>query len=409
MNKKKLWIFLGGAAVVILIVVLSVTRSGTKAETVEVMKVAKGDIAPTVTADGLIAAKTTVNISSQVMGEIVALPFKEGQRVKKGDVLVRLNPDTYQRDVDSAKASLHAARIAVNQAEANLEQRRRDWDRAQQLFKNNIYSTQQRDDARLAFTQAKLSARQSEAQASQAQAAYERARDLLDKTILRSPIDGVVTLVNAKVGEQAVVGTMNFAGTVILTVADLSQIITEVEVDEVDLPRLRLGQPAVVTVDALEGKQYKGKVIEIGASALAGSSGTQNNIRQFKVKVAILDPDSELKPGITARVKLIARKHEGVLRVPIGCIRTEDKNGRQEFYVFTVKNGKVAKNVIDTGLSDNFYTEVTKGLKAGDEVITGPYRLLRMIRAKDEVKTKPAPPMKGAVQQEGAEAGVEVD
>ncbi len=374
--------------VLILIVVISVVKSGPKGEEVEVQKVVRGDVAPTVTADGLITAKNTVNISSQVMGEIVAIPFKEGERVKKGDLLVQINPDTYQRDVASAKSNLDASQVGARQAEVTYAQRKLDWERAKDMFDQKIFSLQQRDDAKLALDQASLSAESAKAMAQQASAAYQRAQDYLAKTTMRSPIDGVVTAVNAKVGETAMMGTMNIQGTVILTVSDLSEIITEVQVDEVDLPRLKLGQPAVVTVDALNGKQYDGTVIEIGASAQAAASATSSTIRQFKVKVAINKPDVELKPGITARVRLIAEKRKGVLKVPIGAIRSEEKEGQQVFYVFAAEKGKAVKKAITVGLSDDTSTEILTGLKEGDEVIIGPYSRLRIMHEGDKVTTK---------------------
>jgi len=383
--RKRFFIIGGVIVVLVLIIGLTLATSGKKSDEVDVYKVERGDVSPTVTADGLVAAKDMVNISSQVMGEITALPFKEGDRVKKGDVIVRINPDTYQRDVASAKASYNQAKVSYSQAEVTLKQRSRDWKRAKDMFKQGIYSTQQRDDAKLAYESAKLSADQATASVAQSLAYYHKAQDNLAKCTIRAPLDGVVTAVNAKVGETAVMGTMNFAGTVIMTVSDLSQIITEVMVDEVDLPRLSLGQPAEVTVDALGGRKYEGKVIEIGASAQASQSGTQSNIRQFKVKVALTDPDADLKPGITTRVKLIAKKRSNVLKVPIGCIRTEEKDGNQIFFVLAVKKGKVEKKVITIGLSDDLDTEVKSGLKEGDEVITGPYRLLRTLREGDRV------------------------
>ncbi len=386
--RKRLYIIGGIVLLLVVIVTITALKSGPKGMDVEVMKAVRGDVSPTVTADGLITAKDTVNISSQVMGEITSIPFKEGDRVKKGDVLVQINPDTYQRDVSSAKANLDASKVAARQADVTFIQRKKDWDRARDLFEQKIFSTSQRDDAKLALDQARLAAESAKAMAEQAASAYQRAQDYLAKTTMRSPIDGVVTAVNAKVGETAMMGTMNIQGTVILTVSDLSQIITEVQVDEVDLPRLKLGQPAVVTVDALNGKKYDGTVIEIGASAQAAQSAASSTIRQFKVKVALTHPDAEIKPGITARVRLIADKRKDVLKAPIGAIRSEEKDGQQVFYVFVADKGKALKKPITVGLSDDSSTEITSGLKEGDEIITGPYSLLRTMHEGDRVKAK---------------------
>ena len=388
MSRKRLWIILGVAALLVTVIVVTAIGSKPKGSEVEVLKAAKGDVSPTVTADGLITAKNTVNISSQVMGEIVSIPFKEGASVKRGDLLVQINPDTYQRDVSSGKAYLDTAEVTEHQAEVTRAQRRLDWQRSNDLFQKGILSVQQRDDAKLALDQAELGASSSKAQVEQARAAFQRAQDYLAKTTLRSPIDGVVTAVNAKEGETAVMGTMNFAGTVILTVSDLSEIITEVQVDEADFPRLKMGQPAEIIVDALGGRKYAGKVIEIGASAKPSSAGLQANIRQFTVKVAVTRPDQDLKPGVTTRVKLMADKRVGVVRVPVGAVRTEEKRGEQVFLIFLCEKGKAVKREVKTGLSDDLYTEVPQGLKEGDQVVIGPYRVLRLLKEGDRLKPK---------------------
>lgn len=388
MNKKRLWITLGIALLLVVVVVGSILKAKPKGQEVEVLKATRGDVTPTVTADGLITAKNTVNISSQVMGEIVSIPFKEGASVKKGDLLVQINPDTYQRDVSSGKANLDASEVAARQADVNLAQRKRDWERTSDLYQKGIVSVQQRDDAKLALDQAELAVNSSRTQVEQARAAYQRAQDYLAKTTMRSPLDGVVTLVNAKEGETAVMGTMNFAGTVILTVSDLSEIITEVQVDEADFPRLKMGQDAEIVVDALGGRKYQGKVIEISASARPSSTGLQTNIRQFTVKVAVTKPDLDLKPGVTTRVKLLAERRKNVVRVPVGAVRTEEKRGEQVFFVYLNSKGKAARREVKAGLSDDLYTEITSGLSEGDEVIIGPYRVLRLLKEGDPVKAK---------------------
>lgn len=388
MSKKRLWIIIAVAALLVIVVVATALASKPKGQDVEVLKATQGDVSPTVTADGLITAKNTVNISSQVMGEIVAIPFKEGAAVKKGDLLVQINPDTYERDVVSGKANLDSAAVMARQADVTLAQRKLDWERTNDLYNKGIVSVQQRDDAKLALDQAELGASSSKAQVDQARAAYQRAQDYLAKTTMRSPIDGVVTAVNAKEGETAIMGTMNFAGTVILTVSDLSEIITEVQVDEADFQRLKLGQRGEIIVDALGGRKYDGKVIEIGASAKASSSSLQANIRQFTVKVAVTHPDNDLKPGVTTRVKLMADKRADVVRVPVGAVRTEEKHGEQVFYVFLNEKGKAAKKIVKTGLSDDLYTEVAEGVKPGDQVLVGPYRVLRLLKEGDRLKVK---------------------
>ena len=392
--KKKVLIILAIVVVIGIIIVSSMFSKGKSGAEVEVEICELGDIAPTVTAEGLISALVTVNISSQVMGEIQRIHFKEGDPVKKGNVLVELNPDTYERDVASSRANVLALEAVSRQAEITLQQRERDWVRAQDLFQQKIYSDQQLDDARLAHDSAKYSSEQTRAQVQQARASLQRSQDYLQKTILRSPVDAVVTAVNVKEGEQAIIGTMNNPGTVLITVSDLSEIITEIQVDEVDLPRLALDQEALIIVDALGGKQYKGKVVEIGASAHGSAGGVQANIRQFTVKVAVAEPDEKLRPGITARVKLYAEKRENVVKAPIGAIRTEEEEGVDIFYVFVADKQKAVKKAIKTGLSDDLDTEITEGLEKGEKVITGPYRLLRTLRDGDKIQYKEPKPDK---------------
>ena len=392
--KKKVLIILAIIVVIGAVIAGSMFSKGKSGAEVEVEICKQGDVAPTVTAEGLISAKVTVNISSQVMGEILRIHFVEGDPVKKGDILVELNPDTYERDVASSRANVLALEAASRQAGITLKQRERDWVRAQDLYQQKIYSDQQLDDARLAHDSAKSSADQTKAQVQQARASLQRSQDYLQKTILRSPVDAVVTAVNVKEGEQAIIGTMNNPGTVLITVSDLSEIITEIQVDEVDLPRLALEQEAVITVDALGGKQYDGKVIEIGASAHGSAGGVQANIRQFTVKVAVTESDEKLRPGITARVKLFADKRENVVKAPIGAIRTEEEDGVDTYYVFVAEKQKAVKKAIKTGLSDDLDTEVTEGLEEGEKIIVGPYRLLRTLRDGDSINFKEPKPGK---------------
>jgi HlyD family secretion protein len=387
--KKKKWIFIGIGIVIVVIILVSIFKSSGNQIEVETAKIEKGKISPTVNADGVITAKITVNISSQVMGEILAIPFKEGTAVKKGDLLVQINPDTYERDVASAKAQLDAAYVALDDAKVSFAQRKRDYDRAQKLYSEKIFSDEQLENSKLIYDQAALQDKQAKTNIAMAKASYERAKDYLSKTKLLSPVDGVVTAVNAKEGETAIMGTMNFSGTVILTVSDLSEIITEVQVDEADFPRLKMGQKTTVIIDALGGKKYDGKVIEIGASAHSSTSGAQTNIRQFTVKIFIEKPDSDLKPGMTTRVKLYADERANVLRVPIGAVKAELKEGEQIYYCLLDDKGKVKKAVVQTGLSDDLFMEVTSGLKEGDQVITGPYRIFKTLKEGERIKAKP--------------------
>lgn len=385
MKKKKIFLIFG-VIVVIFIGISSVIKKSGNVVEVETQKVVKGKIAPTVICDGVIAAKVTVNIQSQVIGDIVDLPFKEGERVKKGDLLVQINPDTYKRDVASAQANYDSALVALKEAEINFEKKRKDLERIEKIYKDGIVSLDQYETTKLLYEQAELQKKQAKAAVEQSKAVLDRAKDYLAKTRILSPIDGIITALNAKVGETAIMGTMNFAGTVILTVSDLSEIITEVQVDEADFPKLKMGQNAEIVIDALSQEKYKGKVIEIGASAHSSTTGLQTNIRQFTVKVAIENPDEKLKPGMTARVKLFADQKENVIIVPIGAVKSEVNEKEQVYYCLVEEKGRVKKAFVKTGLSDDLNIEIVEGLKENENVITGPYRVFKTLKEGDKVK-----------------------
>jgi HlyD family secretion protein len=416
-KKKKLWLIIGGAVVVILIIVLAASKESGVVYSVQSGKVEKGEIVSLVTATGSVQAKTTVKISADVAAKIVELPVKEGDQVKKGDLLVRLDQTRYQAAVSQSEAALAAARSSEKRSEASLLEAKQTFERAQKLYAAQLISDENHTQLQTALDVAKANLESSQFYTKQQKAALEEIRDNLDKTVITSPIDGTVTALNAEIGEIVMVGTMNNAGTVIMTVADLSTIEVEVSVDETDIARVRVGQDAKIELDALPDTSFKGTVTEVGnAAANAGSSGVTN----FTVKILLIEKVEGIKPGMTATVDITADKRKDVLYVPIQAVvmrpdksdslkktsggagssggavaatvdstkssKKDDKKPKELEGIFKL-TGDVVKFVpIKTGIADQQNVEIKEGLAENEEIITGSYKILRTIEDGAKVK-----------------------
>jgi HlyD family secretion protein len=410
-KKKKLWLIIGGAVVVILIIVLAASKSSGIVYSVQSGKVEKGEIVSLVTATGSVNARTTVKISADVAAKIMSLPVKEGDAVKKGDLLVMLDQTRYQAAVNQAEAALAAARSAEKRSEASLQEAKQSYERGQKLYAAQLISEETHTQLQTALDVAKANLESSQYYTKQQRGALDEIKDNLDKTIIRSPIDGTVTAVNAEIGEIVMVGTMNNAGTVIMTVADLSTIEVEVNVDETDIARVKVGQDAKIELDALPDTSFKGTVTEVGnAAANAGSSGVTN----FTVKILLLEKVEGIKPGMTATVDITTDKRKDVLYVPIQAVvmrpdksdslkkvaggsgssggavaatvdstmtpKKDDKKKVKELEGIFKLSGNIVKFVpIKTGIADQQNIEIKEGLAENDEIVTGSYKILRTI------------------------------
>ena len=301
MSSRLKWI-LGAVAVVVvaLVIVASIVGKDRNLTRVTTAKVGKSDLVSTVSCNGRVQAKTKVEISSQVMGQIVNLAVEEGDLVKKGDFLLQIDKAQYDASTKAQQANLEALFAQRESDRATVEQARRDYDRERKNFEAKITSEQVMQKAKLQLDAAVASLNAVERRIEQARAQLLGSRDSLGKTTLVAPMNGVVTARPVEQGENAVVGTMNNPGTVLLTISDMSIVEAEMEVDETDIPNVKVGQKAKLTLDAWPDKKYEGVVTEIGGSPITKSAlGTDATAVNFKVKVQLKDPPAAIRPGFS--------------------------------------------------------------------------------------------------------------
>jgi HlyD family secretion protein len=407
MSKKTIYLLIGGAvAVIVLLVVLSKTGViGNKDEgkEVEITTVAASTIVETVSATGKIQPEIEVKISSEVSGEIISLPVKEGQVVKKGDLLVKINPDLYTSGYNRSVSNLAGTKAGLSQADAQFDEAKASYERNKVLFKKGIISKSDWDKSISSFEVSKAAKQTAYFNVQSASASVNEARDNLGRTTIYAPADGTVSVLNVELGER-VLGTQQMTGTEILRVANLNNMEVEVDVNENDIVKIKEGDFAKVLVDAYLKKQFKGVVTSISNSA--SSTLTSDQVTNFKVKIRILKESYEdlvvgkpsayspFRPGMTATVDISTKTKKNVLSVPISAVvikadttavkevktskDLDEKNAApksdKKFECVFVKVGDKAKiRVIKTGIQDDANIEVKIGLKKGDVVITGPY------------------------------------
>ncbi|GIV34273.1 MAG: RND transporter [Chitinophagales bacterium] len=398
-------------AVVVLIVLTIVgVRKGWigKGGKIEVVaeKVARHTIVETVSASGKIFPETEVKISPDVSGEITVIYYQEGDSVSKGNLLLEIRPDIYQSVVEQAEAALNQARASLATAKARLAQVEAQFENAQnafnrneQLYRQKVISQMDYDNAVAAFKvaqgekqAAEQSVRAAEFTVRSAEAALKEAKDNLAKTKVYAPVSGIISKLNVKEGER-VVGTAQFTGTEMLTIADLNRMEVHVEVSENDISRVSVGDTADIEVDAFLDKKFKGIVRHIAHSASAGNVLTSEQVTNFTVKISILAssyaslvrPDNPFpfRPGMSATAEIKTDVRENALAVPIQSvtIREEEKAEGERAtvkkqVVFVIDGNRVKMIEVKTGIQDDRYIEITEGLEEGQEVVSGPYRAI---------------------------------
>jgi HlyD family secretion protein len=415
---KKVIIGVAILAVLALVAYASLNTHSERGTAVTMEKAAQRTISSRVKATGEITPKNKVEISAKVIGEITNLPVKEGDIVHRGQILVQIEPDLYEAARDQARAALQQAKVAVTRVQVQLEDADRTLKRTSDLLSQGMASQQQMDAAQLACDTSRVELRSQKHSVEQYASALKRAEDDLRRTTIRSPMDGVVIQLNAERGETVVPGSTNLPGSVIMTVADMSSILAEVEVGEVDIVHVRLGLPAEVRVDALADKVQKGHVVEIATSGVKDPS---QGVIRFTVKIVLEDPDPSLRPAMTAKVDIITATHDKVVAVPIQTVvkRKLDGEGREvrgekarelekRDAVYLMENGKAKVRAVTTGISDDLFVEITDGVKDGDPVITGPYRTLKTLHDGDAVH-EDKKKSEEAEATEDTEVGVKVD
>ena len=452
---KKAALGVGAGLLLAAIVGFTVYQSHKNVVTVQTGKAQVADLAAVVSGSGEIKPKTYVNVSANAFGKITKLFVREGDHVKKGQLLAQLENVQSSADVAATKASLEAARTdavaaaaALKTAQANLaraeaddDRAKLDWVRAQGLYKDALIAKADYDAKKAAWEAAEAGIAQSQAQIAQSRAQQESAQgriiqnqanlrrvsDVLEKTYYFAPYDGLVTNLPVREGETVVIGIQNSPGSTLMTIANMSVITAEVKVDETDIVNVQLGQPAEVTIDAIPNKSFKGTVTEIGNNAVVRSTGVSTSqqtiasqeAKDFKVVVTLQDPPENLRPGLSSTAKITTATRQGALSIPIQALtvrraselretkpargsvqaaslplndNAEDKKEIQG--VFVIRNRRAVFVAVETGISGTTDIEVLKGLQKGDEIVTGSYKVLRTLRNGASVRIDNSAPKK---------------
>jgi HlyD family secretion protein len=434
-NKK---ILIGAGIVIVLgaVVFANIKFKRQEGIAVNVESLQRRDLQAIVSASGKIQPRTLVNISADTMGRVTDLKVEEGQRVKKGDFLLQIDPRNLTTAYNQTQASLAASRstmeqlqVAIDGTKSALKQAEDALVRQQQLAKQGLTPKETLDNAENAVRMRKADLASQERQIEtqrlrmqQEAASVENAKLNLSKVRIEAPITGIITRRNIEEGETVVVGTMNNAGTVLLTVADMSIIEAEVEVDETDIPNVALGQKAKITIDAMPGKSFSGKVTEIGNSPIqAAGSTSASQATNFKVKVTVDSEIPDVRPGFTCTAEITTATRDKALSIPIqattvremivdreGNVVREEPKGpqrgrgssvqaaelkpgqeRKELEgVFVVRDNKALFTPVKTGIAGEKYFEALSGVKDGDQVIVGPFSSVRELKDGAAVKVE---------------------
>jgi HlyD family secretion protein len=467
----KTWhkVTIGVGAVVVLggTVLFSVNQAKKGVVTVQTAKVAKQDsLVSLVTASGEIKPTTYTNVTAQGFGRITEILVKEGDHVKKGDKLllqenVQANADVQAQSaavnsaesaVQAAEASYKAAQADLTSQQANLEKAKLDYDRGQGLFKDGLIPKQDFDQRKTSYDSAVASVEsakarvqslkaqldQTRSQVNQGRAVLVHTQDVLHKTTYTSPINGIVSYLPERVGDYVVPGITNTNGSFIMTLSDMSVITAEVKVDETDIVNVKMGQEADVTIDAVPGKVFKGKVTEVGSQAVLRSSGlttTQSTTstqeaKDFKVVVTLTNPPDNLRPGLSTTAKIKTAEKKNVVAIPIQALAMRTRKELEEAAknaknkgdssvtlaappppapgdpkkdevqgVFVVNGKKAVFRPVETGIAGVTDIEITKGLQPGDEIVVGSYKALRTLKPESSVKVDNSAPKKQEDQQ----------
>ncbi len=411
---KNRYLVLGCIGALLLATILWwVAGSGEKPIPVTTEKAIRRTIVQTVSATGKIQPETEVKISPEVAGEIIDLPVTDGMKVKKGDLLVKIKPDSYKALLEQQEAAISAAKATNLQQKATMLKAQQDLKRAEDLFNKKLISEQEFNAAQATYDVAKNTYESSLHEIERAQAASSQARDQLSKTTIYSPLDGTVTVVNSKIGER-LVATGQFAGTEVMRVADLTHMQAIVDVNENDVVNVKLGDKATIKIDAFGDRKFHGVVQQIANTGKTTGAGTQEEVTNFEVKIRIDNQDVELRPGMSCTADIETNMVKDAVAVPMQSVtirtgegnlspeeiekrkqkavsdvqgdssaelvneRLEKQVEREErekaAKVVFVKKGNRAQMVrVTTGISDDTYTEIKSGIKPGDEVISGSY------------------------------------
>ncbi|PWB68472.1 MAG: efflux RND transporter periplasmic adaptor subunit [Holophagae bacterium] len=397
MTKKRILLGLLAVVIVAVVVVTALGRNrGDDGLAVEVAAVDRSTVVQTVTATGKIQPMVQVNISADVSAKITRLGVDEGDWVEKGTLLVELDRERYVAEVESQEANLSAAQAQANLARENMVKAQKDYERSRQLYDRSLESQASLDAMYASAEVEKARYQSTRDQAEQAKAAVRQARDALSKTTIYSPMAGTISMLNKEVGEIAL--GSQFQEDVIMVVSNLQGMEALVDVDENDIVLVSVGDEATIEVDALPDVKFKGEVTEIANSAKISGQGSSDQKTEFEVKIAVLDPGTRLRPGMTASAEIVTEVREACLGVPIQSVtvRTveqlgvgknlgESESGTPRFLpddegfvevVWVVENGTAKARQVKTGIQSDTHIEILEGLAESDQVVVGSYRAI---------------------------------
>lgn len=393
-RRKKLILFFLVIAVIAVIIIFNLQSQREKSIKVSVEKVKRQALTSIISASGEVKPKKNVNISSQIAGRVIKIGVEEGQQVKAGDFLLKLESTQYEANADRDRARIQSLRADLIRAAAVKNRDDGFYKRQIKLFDAELISTETLESAKANYEISKANYDATLFQIKQAQASLQSTVDILKKTEYYAPIEGIITRLRVEEGETALVGTMNNPGTVLMTIADLSVMEVEVEVDETDIVGVKIGQQSEVKIDAYPDDIITGTVTEVGSSALQTVT-TADESKDFKVVVTLENPPADLKPGLSASADIITAKKEDVLAVPISALvlrdKTEDDQNSekgQEEGVYIVQESRVKFMPIKKGIMGELMIEITSGLEEGQDLVVGPYSALRLLKDDTLIKAE---------------------
>lgn len=401
-KKTKIIVGLVAAVVVVGVLTAFIRNKDKDLPRVTTAKVEKMDLVSKVTANGKIQAKVKVDMSALVMGQIVNLAVKEGDHVKKGQLLLQIDKVQLAAQAQGREATLSAMRHDLDAARANAIQAKSDYERAKQNFDARILAEADYQKAKSNLDAAEATLAATEQRMNSTMADLVASRDSLSKTTVTAPLDGIVTSLPIKEGEVTVVGTMNNAGTQLMTVSDMGEVEAVMMVDETSVPQVKLGQKAALSIDAYPNRKFSGTVSEVGSSPILKTDPDLDTLVatseaiNFKVKIRLDDPPDSIRPGFSVTADIVTGRIDGASAIPIQAlvvrdVQSKDKKpstgGRPETEegVFVVKNGKLEFDKVDTGIAGELMIEIKKGPSVGQEIVTGPFKVLRQVKEGDRV------------------------
>lgn len=413
-KRTKIILAVVGALVLLFVAMGFIKRKDKDVARVTTAKVESIELVSKVTANGKIQARRKVDLSALVMGQIVNLAVKEGDKVSRGQLLLQIDRAQLAAQTAGRESALAAMRSDLQAAQANSEQARFDYERARRNWEAKILSEAEYQKAKSVYdtARANLSATQQRLQESGANLAASR--DSLSKTTVSAPIAGVVTYLPVKEGEVTVIGTMNNPGTQLLTISDMSEVEAVMMVDETSVPEVKVGQKANLNIDAYPNRPFEGVVTEVGSSPISKNDPDLLSLTQgseainFKVKIRVVNPPETIRPGFSVTADILTGRKEGATAIPIQALVVRDvpkKDGKPagggagrpqtEEGVYVIKAGKLAFEKVETGLAGELMIEVKSGPKVGAEIVTGPFKVLRQVKEGDKV----------LVEKEGGKGG----